>query len=165
MGIPITSDNLIKSSALIHKKDQINHFATLRFPKISVTSHLKHKIRSVKKSLFSRCWSNYILPPACEGRGKVIFSVCQSTLGGGGGVSQSQVLSQVTGIRSFPGVPQSWPGGGGTQVLVGGYTSMGTGLGYSLARSGWGTPQPGQDWSTPRVREGLGYPLARSGWD
>ena len=59
------------------------------------------------------------LPPASEGWGKVMFSqVCVRSQGGGGGVPQSHVLSQVTGPRSFlgdtpvlaRGVPHPWPG-------------------------------------------------------
>ena len=72
------------------------------------------------------------------------------------GVPQSQVLSQVTGPRSFLGLPQSWLWAG-TPVL---------------ARSGWGTPsqnrmgyppyppsKPGQD-GVPSGLVRIGYPSA-----
>ena len=65
---------------------------------------------------------------------------------GGGGVPQSQVLSQVSGLRSFPG---------GTLVLPQGmYPS-----------SGWGYPSPSQVYPSPvcGVLGVVGYPPARTG--
>ena len=62
-----------------------------------------------------------VLPAASEGWGKVIFSVWLSVHtrgGGGGGVPQSQVLSQVSGPRSFPG-GYPCPGQGVPPVLSG----------------------------------------------
>ena len=82
--------------------------------------------------------------------GKVLFSqvcVCPHL---GEGVPQSQILSQVTGPRSFLG-------GGSTPVLARGYSVLagGGGVGYPSMGSGWGTPQSGQDGVPPsQVRKG-----------
>ena len=88
-------------------------------------------------------------------KGKVMFSVCWP-LGG----TQSHVLSQVSGPRSFlGGIPVL---AGEARQDKGTPSSQETGLGYLLPRSGqdWGTPapHPGQDWGTPSPRTGLGYP-------
>ena len=76
-------------------------------------------------------------------------SVCLSTPGEGGGVAlpQSQVLSQVTGPRSFPG---------GTPVLAGGVTVR---MRYPPpSQDGMGHP-PGQIRMTyPPSKARMGYP-------
>ena len=85
-------------------------------------------------------------------------------------VPQSQVLSQVSGPRSFLGVPKSWPreypspGPGSTQVLAQGvpqsrpreYPSPSPGSTPVLAR---GVPQ-----SQAVTQLGLVYPLAETGY-
>ena len=83
----------------------------------------------------------------------------------GGGVPQSQVLSQVSWSQVLSR--------GGTPVLAGGYPSTGIpwpgqdGV-HPPIWSGWGTPWPGQDGTAPpsQVRigdppplPGLGYPV------
>ena len=82
-----------------------------------------------------------IISTACIRRmGKVIFSVCQFTPGGGGGVlPQSHILSQVLSW----GVPQSWPGGGGG-VLQYGIPPSQVRMGYPPS-PGLGYLSPGQD--------------------
>ena len=65
------------------------------------------------------------------------------------GVPQSQVLSQVTGPKSFSG---------GTPVLAG--------QGTPVLAEGQRTPWPGQDWGTPPPQPGQDEvpSLAMSGW-
>ena len=84
---------------------------------------------------------------------------------GGGGVPQSQVLSQVTGPKSFlGGVPQSWlgvlqswrylsPGQGDTPVM-GTPSQDRTGVPLPV-RSGWGTPTPPPSPKTEQQSEHL----------
>ena len=119
----------------------------------------------------SNVFLNHIfLPPATEGWGKVIFSVCLSVhTGTGGGTPvpgsfpglwsqvlsrgyhsprffpRSLILSQVSGPRSFLGEGYPRP--------FWGYPRTGP-------RQGWGTPS--QDWGTPPW-PGLGYPLPQPG--
>ena len=125
--------------------------------------------------------NSYLLPPTSEGWGKYCLHRCLSTPWGGV-VPHSQVLSQVTGLRSFLGggtpVPGHWShvfsGGipqsqvlfqitgprsflGSTPVLAGGYPSLGQGY------PSMGTPWPEQDWGTHPplpVRSGWGTPPA-----
>ena len=72
------------------------------------------------------------LPPASEGWGKVIFSVCQSTPGGRG------YPHLLTGMG---GVPRSGPDDGGIPNLP-------DGGGYSILPN-WGVPPSGLDSDTP----------------
>ena len=114
------------------------------------------------------------LPPASEGWGKVIFSVCLSVHTRGDpsprlfprclipapflGVRQFQVLSQISGPRSFRGYPISFrgvPQDRGTYPWPGlGYPS-GQDLGTPLGQD-WGTPHT-QDWGTLRDRLRCGW--------
>ena len=87
-----------------------------------------------------------------------------------GGVSQSLVLSQVSGPKSFTEwYPSIW-----SHVLSGGYPSLWSHVlsGGTLVLAGRyprkGYPQPGQDWGTPPA--GTGVPLGQdrtgvSPWD
>ena len=83
-----------------------------------------------------------------EGCGKCLSTRGGGWGGGGGGGPHSQVLSQVSGPRSFL-EGTSVPDGGG-----GGYPSPGQGVPQNRY-----TPQPGLGYSWA----GLGYPLARTG--
>ena len=77
------------------------------------------------------------LPPASEGWGKVLFSVCQFTLRWGEG-----------GTPSCP-----WGGGGGTSIRTGGTPIPGQYEGTSI---------PGQDRGDSHPRSVCGYPKLRS---
>ena len=92
------------------------------------------------------------LPPASEGWGKVLFSVCLSVHISGGG----------TPVRSRGGTPsQVWSGGRGDPIpgLVGGYPGV-----HPMTRSGWGTPPgtgmgyPPRTWDGVPPLPGIGYP-------
>ena len=108
---------------------------------------------------------------------KVLFSqVCLFTREEGG-LPQCQVLSEVSGPRSFP--LSSWgrypsprffprslvpgPFSGSTLLLAGGGTPVLPG-GTPVLRQDWGTPMvrtgvsPGQDWSSPLGRTGVPHP-------
>ena len=89
-----------------------------------------------------------LLPPASEGWGKVIFSLCVSvhTLMGGG----------VPHLRSgWVGTPsQVWLGGYPIPGLAGGYPISGLAGGVPHLRSGWG--------ELPHLRSG-GYPISGLG--
>ena len=92
-----------------------------------------------------------LLPPASEGWGKVIFSVC-SHLGGGG------VPHLRSGVGRYP-----ISGGGGVPHLrseVGGYPGQVwmVGRGYPIPGLGWGVPQPGLDGGYPPSYPVMGYP-------
>ena len=81
------------------------------------------------------------LPPASEGWGKVIFSLCVSvhTSTGGGGGAGYPIPGLDRGQEGYP-----------ITGLGGGYP------GYPTARSGWWGYPPGQVW--------IVTPTARSGW-
>ena len=126
-----------------------------------------------------------LLPPASEGWGKVLFSVCQSTLPQGG----VPHLRSRWGGYSIPGLDRGEPhpmsGWGGTpsKVCMRGVPHPSSGLGgVPHPRSGWeggtpsqvwpggypmgwGTPQDlgwGTPWTmdwVPSPRPGMGYPL------
>ena len=98
---------------------------------------------------------NLLLPPASEGWGKVIFSVCPHLRGRGGGVPCS----------AEGGVPHSQVSTGGgysisvphSQVCMGGTPSRVWIGGYPPSRSG-----PRSRWGYPHPRSGQGYPILRS---
>ena len=113
------------------------------------------------------------LPPASEGWGKVLFSVCLSVH-----------ISEGTPSQVWPGGlphPRSgWGGGTQSQVWSGGNPRSGQGGTHPrsgqwyppMTRSGWGTPQD-LGWGTPWTwdwvppRPGTGYPpssIARRTW-
>ena len=101
--------------------------------------------------------------------GKAMFSQVsvRSHQGAGGGVSQSKVLSQVSGPRSFPrGVAQSQVLSkiSGPRFFEGGTQTCGWVLQSWL---GGGLPQSWteQDCGTAPARTGLGYPPPWSGQD
>ena len=108
-------------------------------------------------------------PHPKDGEDTVFTGVCLSTPGGG--VPQRQVLSQVTGPRSFPEgtpVPGSFPGHR-SQALSGEYPSPQWGYlsmvpSYGQARMGY--PQPGQD-RVPPSQDSTGVPpgQVRMGYD
>ena len=97
-----------------------------------------------------------------DGEGTVLTGVRLSTPGGG--VPQLQVLSQISGPRSFLGGTPVLAGGGGTPARV--PNDRGTPLAWT-GLGDWGTPPPqsGQDWGAPArpppppaARTGLGSP-------
>ena len=100
--------------------------------------------------------SRGLLPPASEGWGKVLFSVCLSVhisgrvpqSGLGRGSTPSQVWTGGTPSQVWGGgYPiQVWGGGYPIQVwMVGGVPWPGFGGGGTLARFQWGVPHPGLD--------------------
>ena len=135
------------------------------------------------------CYSFSFLPPASEGWGKVIFSLCVSahtTTGGGSTPSEVWMGGAVPHPRSEQGggVPHPrfgwWRGGNpGYPPGLDGYPPQDW-MVYTPppVRTGWGIPQPGLDgeWGTPPppVRTGWGTssqpelngvpPLAKTGW-
>ena len=128
-------------------------------------SHIKCKYNCCQSLRLSGAID--ILPPASEGWGKVIFSVCSHLWGGGYPIpGLLRTLSQVCGWGGYP-----IPGLGGVPHL----------------KSGWGVPHPRSWWGVPHPRSGWGgtpsqvwvggtpsqvwmvggvprVPLTRSGW-
>ena len=115
-----------------------------------------------------------LLPPASEGWGKVLFSVCQSTLMGGYPIS-GPAGYPISGLGR--GVPHPRSGQGGYPIpgLDGGVPHPRSGWGeVTQPRSGqggtptqvWtgGYPNPGLDGGVPHPRSGWGVPHPRSGW-
>ena len=129
-----------------------------------------------------------LLPPASEGWGKVMFSVCSHLGGGGGGITQNSMGQTPGGGYPYPimlckitqnsmgqtprGVPcQVQPGGGCTlpgvpylgippgQVRIGG-TQLGQQKEYSL-HGGRYMPLA---FTQEDFLSQLGYPPTRSGW-
>ena len=102
------------------------------------------------------------LPPASEGWGKVIFSVCSHLRGGG-------VPCPRPGLGGYPVPDLGWypiPGlGGGYPVPgLGGVPCPRSGV-VPHPRSGWGVPCPRFVWGVPHPRSGWGgVPHPRSGW-
>ena len=107
-----------------------------------------------------------LLPPASEGWGKVIFSVCSHLPGGGvprpRSMGRCGTAFQVWMVGGYLGYPpgQVW------MVGVGGGT-----WGTPLARSGWGYPPPfrsgwwgGTQFIPQPGLDGISSPPARSGW-
>ena len=88
-------------------------------------------------------FSDHFLPPASEGWGKVIFSVCSHLRGEGGypipGLEggRGTPSKMRTGVPWVPLAPRS--GRGIPHPADGGYPRM---EGYPLSKTGWGIPPP-----------------------
>ena len=144
-----------------------------------------HILKLTMWSLLPTLYYHRFFSTRIQRMGERIFTLCVSPhIGGGGGVPHlrsgwgwvphSQVLTQGYPIpRSGWGTP--FPGldwGYTSQVGFGGTTSqvqmgvpgvlpiqvrMGGTLEYTLPRTGWGTPSPGQDWVTFPIQDWMGY--------
>ena len=117
-------------------------------PVNSNTVNLKFHLIEISAKIFATFLS---LPPASEGWGKVLFSVCLSVhiLGGG------------TPVRSGGGVPHPRSGEGGTpsQVWPEGGTPSQVWMGIPpWLDLGWGTPWPDLGWVSPQPDLELGTP-------
>ena len=104
------------------------------------------------------------LPPASEGWGKVIFSVCSHLWGGGYPISG--LVGGVPHPRSgWGGTPsQVWVGGTRSQVwMVGGKWGTPTMTGWGTSTmTGWGTPHC--DWMGYPHHDWIGYHPTMTGW-
>ena len=112
-------------------------------------------------------WEISFLPPASEGWGKVIFSVCPHLWG-----------HPVPGLdRGAPshvwtrGTPSCWqgdtPSRTGWGILIQGWMGYSppskTGWGTHLSKTGWGTPPSSPGWGKPPSRTGWGTPPTKTG--
>ena len=128
------------------------------------------------------------LPPASEGRGKIIFSLCvsvhTSTRGGvpcpperGGGVPhpRSRMEEGYPHLKSRTGGTPSQVQDGGYPYLgsrMGGYPYLGSRKGYPISGQGGmpsqdrGYPIPGQDWGLHPCQDWMEVPNSpiRTGW-
>ena len=93
------------------------------------------------------------LPPASEGCGQVLFSVCQSTPGGGG--TRFQVRGS-TPSQVWGGYPVSGPGGGYPVSALGRY--LVSGLGGTPSQVWGGIPS--QVWGGTPSQVWGGYPIS-----
>ena len=93
-----------------------------------------------------------LLPPASEGWGKVLFSICQSTPrpGGGGVVPHPSWQGEGTPVLSQArGTPSGWWGIPHPIWLMGHVLPVGTGWGYPNPDLAWGSPLSSTGWDTP----------------